>query len=217
MTRHEAISAPQVDGVVTGPAPRALAAIAQPDCAASIWAREPLARFQSWIDALNIQHLPRARLILRPGAVRQVMEQLADAQGLPPSDERTMLIDDIAALAHIFASVMDAPFLRLRLDVIATNACHKFHADVVTARLICTYRGAGTQYGVSVHGEDPARVFTAPAGSPIVFRGHLWPPVAAPQLLHRSPPIEGTGETRLVLVLDPITDPDHARRQEFLH
>ncbi|WP_369333777.1 DUF1826 domain-containing protein [Aquicoccus porphyridii] len=24
-------------------------------------------------------------------------------------------------------------------------------------------------------------------------------------LLHRSPPIEGSGETRLVLVLDPVT------------
>jgi len=27
-------------------------------------------------------------------------------------------------------------------------------------------------------------------------------------LLHRSPPIEGTGETRLVLVLDPVIDPE---------
>lgn len=27
-------------------------------------------------------------------------------------------------------------------------------------------------------------------------------------LLHRSPPIEGAGETRLVLVLDPIHDPE---------
>ena len=29
-------------------------------------------------------------------------------------------------------------------------------------------------------------------------------------LLHSSPPIEGTGEIRLVLVLDPVFDPDEA-------
>ncbi|MFK7746132.1 MAG: DUF1826 domain-containing protein [Roseobacter sp.] len=27
--------------------------------------------------------------------------------------------------------------------------------------------------------------------------------------MHRSPPIESTGETRLVLVLDPVTDPEN--------
>ncbi|HMB12384.1 MAG TPA: DUF1826 domain-containing protein, partial [Roseovarius sp.] len=29
-------------------------------------------------------------------------------------------------------------------------------------------------------------------------------------LLHRSPPIEGSGETRLLLVLDPVDDPEEA-------
>ncbi|MEW7008160.1 DUF1826 domain-containing protein [Lentilitoribacter sp. EG35] len=28
-------------------------------------------------------------------------------------------------------------------------------------------------------------------------------------LLHRSPPIDGTGETRLLLVLDPVSDPEN--------
>ena len=36
-------------------------------------------------------------------------------------------------------------------------------------------------------------------------------------LRHRSPPIEGTGETRLVLVLDPIVDPDNYPEHRILH
>lgn len=48
---------------------------------------------------------------------------------------------------------------------------------------------------------------TVATGSPLLLRGTRWPAQPASGLLHRSPPIEGTGETRLVLVLDPVTDP----------
>ncbi|MDT8854744.1 DUF1826 domain-containing protein [Paracoccaceae bacterium Fryx2] len=39
------------------------------------------------------------------------------------------------------------PRVQIRLDVIQTNACHKFHCDRVTARFLCSYRGHGTEYG----------------------------------------------------------------------
>jgi hypothetical protein len=116
-------------------------------------------------------------------------------------------VDDIAALAEIFAGLMRARWLRLRLDVVTTNACRRFHIDAVTARLVCTLRGTGTQYGISTDGAEPRRVFTVPTGSPIVLRGTLWPEGPRSGLLHRSPPIEGTGETRALLVLDPVDDP----------
>lgn len=125
-----------------------------------------------------------------------------------------MLVEDIAAMAYIFGSIMDTPYVRLRLDVINTNACRKFHIDRIKARLICTYRGTGTQYGASEFGDDPKCIFTTPTGSAILLRGSLWKASAVPKLLHRSPPIEGTGETRLVLVLDPIMDLAAAQREE---
>jgi len=128
-----------------------------------------------------------------------------------------MLVDDIAALAVMFAGRVDAPYLRLRLDVLPTNACRKFHIGAVMARLSCTYRGTGTQYGISTDGDDPSRIFTVPTGSPILLRGTLWPETPKSGLLHRSPPIEGTGETRLVLVLDPVFDLDDEADQHFLH
>ena len=114
-----------------------------------------------------------------------------------------MLVNDVAAMADLFTGVLDAPYLRLRLDVISTDACRKFHIDAIRARLICTYRGSGTQYGISTDGHAPRSVFAVPTGSPMIMRGTLWPETPKSGLLHRSPPIEGTGETRLVLVLDP--------------
>ena len=124
---------------------------------------------------------------------------------MPAAEQLDVLVDDVAALADVFAAIMGVQYLRLRLDVVNDNACCKFHIDAVTARLVCTYRGTGTQYGISTDGQEPKRVFTVPAGCPIILRGTLWPDPPQSGLLHRSPPIEGTGETRLLLVLDPVS------------
>ena len=79
---------------------------------------------------------------------------------------KDLLIDDIAALADVFSGVMKASYVRLRLDVVTDNACKKFHIDALTARLVCTYRGTGTQYGIAAHGVPPHQVFTVPTGAP---------------------------------------------------
>ncbi|SMX26744.1 hypothetical protein TRP8649_00829 [Pelagimonas phthalicica] len=200
------ISTAPMAGVEINEEPTGLAAIHTPSCAAAIWNRTPLAQFQTWIDALPPETLPKTRTILRPNAVQRAMRDIYQASDLPATMERDLLIDDVAALAEIFADTMQAPYLRMRLDVITTNACRKFHMDVITARLVCTYRGTGTQYGISQNGDDPARIETVGTGSPIVMRGSRWPTVPQSGLRHRSPPIEGTGETRLVLVLDPVQE-----------
>lgn len=184
--------------------------IHRPGMAAVIWRRQPLMEFQVWIDDLDPAVLPDARLILQPYTVREAVSHLCDQAGMPGGKHRDMFVDDVAALADGFAATMATPYLRLRLDVVNDNACRKFHMDAVTARLVCTYRGTGTQYGISSDGGDPKRVYTVPAGSPIILRGTRWPDAPPSGLLHRSPPIEGTGETRLVLVLDPVCDPETA-------
>ena len=186
--------------------PAQLGRICNADCAGVIWQRQPVQDFQRWIDGLSPENLPSGRLILRPHMVWDAVGNLCDNAGTPKGDERDRLVDDIAALADIFAATMQAPFLRVRLDKITTNACRKFHVDALTARMICTYRGAGTQYGMAHGGGDPRRVMSVPTGAPFVLRGTKWPVTPAAGLLHRSPPIEGSGETRLVLVLDPVLD-----------
>ena len=163
-------------------------------------------RVQTWLNGLDEALLPRGRAVLLPGSVAKAVAQMCDVSGLPAGPERRWFEEDVVSLAQVFANLMDAKYLRLRLEAVATNACRKFHIDAITGRLVCTYRGTGTQYGISTNGDDPTRVFTVPTGAPILLRGTLWPEKPASGLLHRSPPIEGTGETRLVLVLDAMSD-----------
>lgn len=197
-------------GVAVTHAPEGLATIATPGCAAAIWRRTPDAPFRTWMDAPDPGLLPKARIVLRPADVRDAVAHICDIHGTPAGPERTWLVEDIADLAGQFADLMNARHIRLRLTPVNTDACRRFHLDALTARLICTYRGTGTQYGISADGTEPERLFTTPTGAPIVLRGSDWPTAPASGLLHRSPPVEGTGETRLVLVLDPIQDPEDA-------
>ncbi len=193
-------------GVGIADTPEGLATIQKPGCAAVIWRRQPMPGFGAWIDALDPSRLPSARLILHPDAVADAVRHLCDMSGLDEGAERVWLEADIADLAQYFAALMHAPYIRLRLDVVTTNACSQFHIDAIKARLICTYRGSGTQYGISTDGAEPSRVFQVATGAPMILRGTLWPEDPPSGLLHRSPPVANTGETRLVLVLDPIFD-----------
>jgi hypothetical protein len=197
-------------GVGVADCVRDLDVIARPGVAAALWQRRVDPDWQAWINGLAPATLPQLRVILRPDMVRDAARAACDMTGLDASAARDWLIEDIGALADRFAGLMRARFLRLRLDVIETDACRRFHIDAVTARLICTYRGTGTQYGISVDGEVPRRVFTTPTGAPLLLRGTLWPGDPPSGLLHRSPPIEGSGETRLLLALDPVDDPEEA-------
>ncbi len=197
-------------GVGVADRPEDLSVIRKPGCAAAIWRRQPPLRFQAWIDGLHPDQLPATRMVLHPGAVKEAVQHLCDIAGTEEGPERTWLIEDIADLSTRFAEIMRAPYLRVRLGVVTTNACRKFHIDAILARLICTYRGTGTQYGISSNGAEPQKLFTLATGCPMVMRGSRWPETPASGLLHRSPPIEGSGETRLVLVLDPVFDTEDA-------
>lgn len=185
-----------------------LSVIRKPGCAAAIWHRQVRPDLQSFLDRLDPEQFPRARAILRPDALHQTVRDLCNSAGMPETNARAMLIDDITMLADCFTDLTHAHYLRLRLEVVTTNACRRFHIDAVTARLICTYRGLGTQYGISTDGAEPKRVHTVATGMPMILRGTLWPSDPPSGLLHRSPPIEGTNEARFVLVLDPVINPE---------
>ncbi len=204
MSFHRQVIHNAAVGVGLADSPEGMNLIHAKGAAATIWRRQPSREFQAWIDGLDPACLPEARIVLPPRAVRDAVQHVCIRAGMPAVEHGDLLADDISALAEVFSTIMSAPLLRLRLEVVNDNACCKFHIDAVTARLVCTYRGTGTQYGISTDGEVPKRVFTVPTGAPIILRGTLWPNPPPSGLLHRSPPIEGTGESRLVLVLDPV-------------
>ncbi len=182
--------------------------IQDPDCAAVLCQTRISSHILAWLASLDPACLPKARVILRSDRVQSALVQICDMAQMPVCSERDAFIAHAQQLSDAFMHIMKAPYMRLRLDIISHNACSRFHIDAMTARLICTYRGSGTQYGLANADGDPETVHTVPTGAAIVLRGKRWPPKAKVDLVHRSPPIQGTGQTRLVLVLDPIADLD---------
>ncbi|MEO1689566.1 MAG: DUF1826 domain-containing protein [Pseudomonadota bacterium] len=188
-----------------------LAAIRDASCAGAVWARRAPDGFSDWIDGLDPDLLPSARGKVSAARAGEAAASLCAKAGTPEGPHRDWLVADIQRLACAFAAAMGVRRIRLRLDVVSGDACRKWHVDALTARLICTYRGSGTQLGTSPDVEaraEPSEIHSVPAAAPLVLRGTLWPETPPSGLLHRSPPIEGTGETRLLLVLDPLNAED---------
>ena len=182
-----------------------LDAISAPGCAVAIWHRR--LDFQDWIDALAPDSLPETRLVLPANEIEDGIAAVV-AGCIADGANQQMLIDDIVLLSRLFAGIMKIARVRVRLDVLNDDACTRFHLDNVAARLLCTYRGRGTQYGRSRAGDDPHSIDDLPTGSVGMFRGLLWPGPERSGVLHRSPPIAGLGETRLLLVIDPPGEDD---------
>ena len=189
--------------------PSQLTVFSEKNYPAVIWSRQILPDVQSWIDQIDPTLLPNSRKVVHKSDIQETLEDVFNNARIPQSDQLDWLLKDITKLSKVFSNLMQVDFLRLRLDVVSTNSCRKFHVDSVTGRLICTYRGEGTQCGISRDENEPVDIFSVPTGSPVLLSGLLSSKENGLELLHRSPPIEGTGVKRFVLVFDPIIDPEN--------
>jgi hypothetical protein len=130
--------------------------------------------------------------------------------GYPDSDITKQLALDIADLCSLFEPYAGMLKFEVRLEIVDNDACRKFHSDFVTVRLISTYTGPRTQWLDRDHGHiagqvDPNAIQQLQAGDVGIFKGRRSTRTPA---IHRSPPIEGTGQKRLILVLNPFEETD---------
>lgn len=137
---------------------------------------------------------------------------LCDLVELDNSRERSHLIRDIANLAACFARISGSPRVDLRLEALDHDGCWRFHRDHVGLRLNATYRGPATQWPPL---DQAARALRAqrryrgalnemPRFAAGLFKGVRRAGPAA--VLHRSPPIAGSGVTRLFLCINEEGD-----------
>ncbi|WP_375397162.1 DUF1826 domain-containing protein [uncultured Sphingomonas sp.] len=106
---------------------------------------------------------------------------------------------DAAQLAIRLAATIYVDQVEVRLEPVSTDGCWKFHSDYVTARLLTTYFGPGTQWTRA--DEEHAILRQLNTGDVAVFKGRVVDPDAG--ILHRSPPISQTGDRRILLVIGP--------------
>lgn len=182
--------------------PDILQEIRAEDCNLAIWRRPPLADFAPLIAGTPTD----LRFETTPADVEQALLAALGDNGFAASALHALLAADVARIAGLFCAALDLARFELRLEVVRTDSCRKFHADYVTARLITTYAGEGTDWldhadaARVAAGQEPRRINRMNAFDVGLFKGKLATDRPA---IHRSPPIAASGGERLLLVLNP--------------
>jgi hypothetical protein len=177
--------------------------ITQPGIAVAIWERRLAGPLRDELAQLVLDEVDDTLFKTVLDALDNDLSAAMNEAGYP---DTPALRDDIASLARRHAAIVGEDDIGIRLEVVETDACRKFHADYVTARCITTYLGQGTQW-IEASSPDRAGLRGGPAieqietGAVAMFKGRLWQ--ESPTILHRSPPIGASGEQRLVLAIDP--------------
>ncbi|WP_237217696.1 DUF1826 domain-containing protein, partial [Falsiroseomonas oryziterrae] len=179
--------------VVTGAEPEALVEIRRPEVNLAVWTRDLPPGLDGRLRALA-EAAPFTALAedLPEAAVDALAAQL-------PHPAPLALLQDIRALATAFAAIArTGGAVRIRLEGIDDEGCHRWHADAVGLRLLCTYHGPGTEWlalagGARVaRGLDPKALPVAPGrlalSAAAILKGEAYPGNAGFGCIHRSPP-----------------------------
>ena len=146
--------------------------------------------------------------------------------GLPDLPGREALADDVAGLAELHGDLLGCDAVGLRLEVIERAMCPRFHVDRVGIRLLCTYRGPGTEWlddsaadrdflgarggGLSDAASglvrDPRGVHAVPPFAVAVLKGDRWQGNAGRGIIHRSPAVLANQAPRVLVAIDAIWD-----------
>ncbi len=125
------------------------------------------------------------------------------------------LLKDISEQLNLFKEIAGIESFRLLFTTVNNNMCRRFHTDLNTLRLLCTYIGPGTlwlpneivnQKAFVARGNnkriviDESQIQQARTGDVLILKGALYP--EANPVVHRSPVIEESGEKRLLLRID---------------
>lgn len=128
-----------------------------------------------------------------------------------------LITKDIKALLDCFKAIVGVKKFRLLFATINTNMCRKFHVDINTIRMLCTYSGPGTLWltndninrkALGTCGDhacivrEENNIQQAKTGAVLLLKGARYPYGATNAVVHRSPTIEETRKKRLLLRID---------------
>lgn len=115
------------------------------------------------------------------------------------------LAADMTLLARLFATMTGQERVRVRLDGVTHDSCRRFHLDAIGLRLLCTYRGAGTQW--TMCGPECRAPHQAPPCAVALLKGTRHDPPPPAGCLHRSPPVAHLPVERRARILLCIDEP----------
>lgn len=190
-----------------------LTRIFEPEIQLAQWRRTPNSEIAGWLEAHADRLGSGLRQTLSPG-------QSPDLGGLPAGTGRDALAEDLMLLAEMLGELLDAPSIGLRLEVIQQAMCPRLHVDRVGIRMLCTYRGPGTEWvedhlvdrrflgagsgGLSdetsglLHPDHDIK--SIPPFTVALLKGSLWQGNTGRGIVHRSPAVKRP--PRVLVALD---------------
>ncbi len=187
--------------------PGALTDIYRDDVAMAVWRRELDVQVATYSKVL-LQKTPcfQTRFIQSPSQVAQYLEN-----ELPLHKCRESFLDDVSLVVDMFSCLFELEAVGVRMAVLNSAMCPKFHVDHVPCRLICTYAGAGTEWHSHENIERFDNGSLAPTpnvkfseisvGDVALLKGETWEGNEGRGQVHRSPHASDSAR-RLVLTLD---------------
>lgn len=175
--------------------------------ARTAWDGEQLRQFDTGIEDILVVARPTPEGVadaIAAGEVRDFRSPFGprDQPKRVADGLQTLCIDspelaaDITALGLSFLTQFGIRTANLRIEMVRTQSCPKFHCDNVHVRLVTTYHGPTTEYQFT--GEDVVRV--APLYGLVFLKGHKHP-THRDGVHHRSPEVPD-GSKRLCVVID---------------
>jgi hypothetical protein len=199
----------------TGSQSDVLGRILDPGVNLGLWQRSPQTAIARELSTLQATHLPDVRCPTSPDSFDTDVIALMRKRGLDPLDFKNWRAD-LGRLADLYFSVSQDSPVTIRLVATENDDCRRFHVDRTHLRLLCTYRGPGTEWLTDAQVDRVAQSNGATNdgiirfGEPSQFepfwvgilKGDAYPGNAGLGLVHRSPTIAGTGQTRVLFCLD---------------
>ncbi len=208
----------QVQGkFIVGQTLDVLTEVYQQDTNMVVWQRQSDNKLEAAIDAFLTEKTSYKRNIaLTPElALDTIHKALGNTNDVLP------LSQNIAELVEMFCCLFELERAGLRLTILDSAMCPRFHVDRVPCRLVTTYKGVATQWlphslinrsalGVRAvkDAQDQSGLYQSKddiqqltEGDVALLKGELWPGNENAGLVHRSPAVS-VGEKRLLLTLD---------------
>jgi len=198
-----------------GNQPDVLHQILEPGVNLSLWQRPAQPAVIRELSSLQASDLPDVRCATSLDSFDDDVNTLLQQQGHDPLAFKNWRVD-LRRLAGLYFSISEHRNVTLRLVTTAADNCRRFHTDRNHLRLLCTYRGPGTEWltneqvdrlaqSTGAPNEDIIRIGTLSQFEPFwagILKGDAYPGNAGHGLVHRSPPIAGSGQTRVLFCLD---------------
>ncbi|MDJ0877534.1 MAG: DUF1826 domain-containing protein [Halieaceae bacterium] len=196
-----------------GDSPDVLQHVSRPDVNLSLWRRPQQEAISQELSVLQASHLPEGRYLTTFATFDDDVCAVLRAHGLEPGDFEHFRADLNLLAAHFFR-LSEGRKVKFRLVTTDGDNCRRFHVDTRHLRLLCTYRGPGTEWLSNAQVDRAALRSGAPNEAILRFgepseMAPFWVGIMKGELdkvgnglVHRSPPIAGSGQTRVLFCLD---------------